>query len=141
MRVIETLVITAVLLAALAAYLLNVLSDEAAEAVAREARRVLAPDGRLVAVTPVAPRSPLGRPYAGVWEAVQRRLPRLLDGIRLLDPEPLLRRAGFEPKERCYVRLGYPSLCVLAVPAGRSSRIPRTSGGSKSLCRESYDSP
>lgn len=100
----------------LAAYLLNVLSDGDAEAVLREARRVLDPNGRLVVVSPVAPRSAFARPYHWLARLLERRLPSLFRGIRLLDPEPLLRRAGVVPRRGRYVGRGYPSLCILAVP-------------------------
>ena len=97
------------------AYLLNVLSDEDGKAALREARRVLVPGGRLVVVTPVAPVSALARPYRWLWEVAPRRLPRWYAGIRLLDPEPLIRAVGLQPEARRYVGLGYPSVCLLAV--------------------------
>lgn len=99
-----------------AAYVLNVLSDEDGNAVLREAHRVLAPDGRLVLVSPVEPSSRLAqRPYRWLAELLPRRLPRFFAGIRLLDPELLIRAAGFQPERRRYVGLGYPSVCLLAV--------------------------
>jgi ubiquinone/menaquinone biosynthesis C-methylase UbiE len=97
-----------------AAYLLNVLSDADAEAALREMRRVAGPAGRVVVVTPVAPRSFLGRPYELLARMLERRLPRSFGGIRLLEPEPRVRTAGLEPQQRCYVRAGYPSVCLLA---------------------------
>lgn len=98
-----------------AAYVLNVLSDEDGKAALREAHRVLAPGGRLVVVSPVEPSSPLARPYRWLAELLPRRLPRLFAGIRLLDPEPLIRAAGLQPERRRYVGLGYASVCLLAV--------------------------
>lgn len=107
-----------------AAYLLNVLSDEDCNAVLREARRVLALDGRLVVVSPVDPASPLARrPYRWLAELLPHRLPRFFAGIRLLDPEPLIRAACFQPERRRYVSLGYSSVCLLA--ARNNSRTPR----------------
>jgi len=102
----------------LAAYLLNVLSDEDGDAVLREAQRVLAPNGRLVVVAPVEPSSPFARPYRWLAELLPGRLPRFFDGIRLLDPEPLIRAAGFQTERRRYVGHGYPSVCLLAVRNG-----------------------
>lgn len=97
-----------------AAYLLNVLSDSDAEAALREMRRVAVPGGRVVVVTPVAPHSFLARPYELLWGVLERRLPRFFGGIRLLEPEPLVRAAGLEPEQRRYVGAGYPSVCLLA---------------------------
>ncbi len=98
-----------------AAYLLNVLSDEDGTAILREAHRVLVPGGRLVVVSPVAPSSRLARPYGRLAELLPRLLPRFCAGIRLLDPEPLMRASGFQPEQRRYVSRGYPSVCLLAV--------------------------
>ncbi len=97
-----------------AAYLLNVLSDADGEAVLREIRRVAAPGGRVIVVTPVAPHSFLARPYELLWGMLERRLPRFFGGIRLLEPEPLVRAAGLKPEQRRYVGAGYPSVCLLA---------------------------
>ncbi len=81
-------------------------------------RRVLAPGGRLVSVTPVVPRSRLGGTYRLVVRAIG-----LIDvnslGSRPLDPSRDLARSGFEPVRGRYVRGGYPSLCVLARRAAR----------------------
>lgn len=97
-----------------AAYVLNVLSEADALAVLREIRRVLAARGRVAVVTPVEPRSALGRPYRSLAEALPRLLPRWFAGIRLLDPGPLVRAAGLRPERERYVARGYPSVCLLA---------------------------
>ncbi len=74
-----------------AAYLFHLLGEDERAAVLAEARRVLAPGGRLVCVTP-------SRPW---W-------------LKPLDTRPPLRSAGFTLVRARTVRRGYPSLCVLA---------------------------
>jgi SAM-dependent methyltransferase len=106
-----------------AAYLLNVLSDEDGTAVLREVHRVLVPGGRPVVVSPVAPSSRLGRPYGWLAELLARLLPWFCAGIRLLDPEPLIRVSGLQPEQRRYVSRGYPSVCLLAVRNAATARI------------------
>lgn len=96
-------------------YLLNVLSDEDGTAVLREVRRVLVSGGRLVVINPVAPSSLLARPYRRLAELISRLVPWFCAGIRLVDPEPLIRASGLRPEQRRYVSRGYPSVCLLAV--------------------------
>lgn len=98
---------------AAAAYVLHILADSALERALAEMRRVLVAGGRLVTVTPTAPRSPLRRPYLATVGALARVAPSAL-GLRPLDPTASLRRAGFEPVRGRYIGSGYPSLCVLA---------------------------
>ena len=74
-----------------AAYLLHLLDEDERWAALAEARRVLAPGGRIVCVTP-------SRPW---W-------------LRPLDTRPALKSAGFTLVRARTVRRGYPSLCVLA---------------------------
>lgn len=104
------------------AYLLNVLSDEDGRAALSEAYRVLVPGGRLLVVTAVEPASLLARPYRWLAELLPRRVPLWCAGIHLLDPEPLICAAGFQPARQRYVGRGYPSVCLLAV---RSDVPPR----------------
>ena len=98
---------------AAAAYVLHLLSDSALEQALAELRRVLVPRGRLVTVTPAAPRSWLRSPYLAAVGTLERVVPAAL-GLRPLNPAAALRRAGFEPVRERYVGSGYPSLCVLA---------------------------
>lgn len=108
-----------------AAYVLNVLSDVDGTAILREVHRVLVPGGRLVVVSPVAPSSRLGRPYRWLAELLARLLPWFCAGIRLLDPEPLVRASSLQPEHRRYVSRGYPSVCLLAVRKAATARTSK----------------
>lgn len=105
------------------AYVLNVVSRADALAILAEAQRLLAPGGRLVVVSAVAPPSFLARPYRGLWRALGKALPSLFDSFRLVDPEDRFALAGLEVTGREYVGRGYPSICVRY---RRSSIIPQT---------------
>jgi ubiquinone/menaquinone biosynthesis C-methylase UbiE len=97
----------------IASYLLHLLDPARLRQALGEMRRVLTPGGRVVTVTPVAPRSELEAVYRLVVRALG-----LIDehslGLRPLDPRRDLTRSGFVPIRSRYVRGGYPSLCVLA---------------------------
>jgi ubiquinone/menaquinone biosynthesis C-methylase UbiE len=97
------------------AYLLNVLSDEDAQAALSEAYRVLVPGGRLVVVSAVEPASQFARPYRWLAELLPRRVPWWCAGVHLLDPEPPMRAVGLQPARRRYIGWGYPSVCLLVV--------------------------
>lgn len=104
---------------ATAAYLLHVLGEASRAEVLAELRRVLAPAGRLVAVTPAAPASRLSRLAAWLLGALIRLGPSVLEGLRPLDPRPELERAGFRVLAIQQVGSGYRSICVLAEAPGR----------------------
>lgn len=99
-----------------AGYLLHLLDASSLDRVLAEMSRVLKPTGRLVTVTPIAPRSRLRRPYelliAGLIGLTGSSM-----GLRPFDPRPDLARAGLTPQQGRYVPGIYPSLCVLARPA------------------------
>ncbi|MEJ7792977.1 MAG: class I SAM-dependent methyltransferase [Gaiellaceae bacterium] len=103
------------------AYVVNVVPAADAIAILAEAERVLAPGGRLVVVAAVAPRSLLARPYRTLWRALARTLPQYFGSFRLTDPEALFAGAGLAVHRRQFVRLGYPSLCLLHRRSGRRS--------------------
>lgn len=107
-------------------YLLNVVSSADGLAIIAEARRMLAPGGRLVVVAAVTPRSFLARPYSALWRGLGRTLPSLFGSFRLVDPAGCLSRAGMDVQTRTYVRRGYPSLCAAYV-------APRLQDGDKPL--------
>ena len=85
-----------------AAYLLHLIDPGPALA---EARRVLAPGGRVVCVTPFA-----RGPAAALLKAAAAVTP----GLRPMDTRPVLERAGLTVWRARTIRRGYPSLCVLA---------------------------
>ena len=87
------------------AYLLHLLEPGARGRTLAEIGRVLAPGGRVVTVTPVAPPTRFGA------------LIRRVAGSYLLDPRADLERAGFGVRAARYVRAGYPSLCVVSEPS------------------------
>ncbi|MQA74322.1 MAG: methyltransferase domain-containing protein [Solirubrobacterales bacterium] len=97
----------------LASYLLHLLDRPALRRAVGEMRRVTKPGGRVVTVTPVAPRSCLGWPYQLTVAALAQLSDNSL-GLRGMDPRQELVRHGLEPIKARYVHRGYPSLCVLA---------------------------
>lgn len=99
--------------AVIASFVLHLLDQASLERALEEIRRVLRTGGRVVTLTPIAPRSWLGRPY----ELLVAALAPLSDsslGLRPLDPRRDLDRRGLSPVTARYVHRGYPSLCVLA---------------------------
>jgi len=107
---------------ATAAYLLHLLEPSQLAETLAEAKRVLAPAGRLVVVVPAAPSSILARPYEAVANGLARLGP--LGGLRVIDPRPALRAAGFAIREERHVTRGYPSL-ILESEAGVPGQLRR----------------
>jgi ubiquinone/menaquinone biosynthesis C-methylase UbiE len=108
-----------------AAYLLHLLDRRERDAVLAEARRVLRPGGRLVAVT-VAPPRPAFDAIVGLLPGAAWRLLGPLAGLRPLDPREALESAGLRPVAARRVLRGYPSLVVVAEapPPGEPFRPP-----------------
>jgi len=105
----------------LAVYVLHVIAPQDRRTVLAEMRRVLTPGGRLVTVTPVVPRAPVGRAVAVALAGLARVAPRRFGGLRTYDPRPALENAGFRLVRARYVRRGYLSLCVVAGDATPAS--------------------
>lgn len=101
------------------AYLLHVVAADERAAILAEARRVLSRRGRLVSVTPAAPRSRVGRRVVQSICGHGRRAGGLGAGLCPLDPRPELEGAGFVVRVARYVARGYRSWCVLAEPPRR----------------------
>jgi len=100
-----------------ASFLLHTLEPPHRDAVLREARRLLRPDGRLVVVTMAPPSSRVMRTLAAPLLALARSSGGALAGLRPLDPGPDLKRAGFVLRATRRTGLGYPAFVVLATPA------------------------
>ncbi len=96
-----------------ASYLLHLLDAQERAQTLEEARRVLAPGGRLGVVSVAPPAGPLGSIASWPARALAERL-RPLAGLHPLDPRPDLIAAGFRPTRARRARMGYPSLCVVA---------------------------
>jgi SAM-dependent methyltransferase len=103
-----------------AAYLLHLLDREGVRSLLLEARRVLAGGGRLVAVTPLASPTLLGRAYAAGATATARLAPWLFSGLRSYNPQPALVSSGFRVVATRTVTKGYRSFCVRAEPCSRA---------------------
>lgn len=110
-----------------ASYVLHLLGPPTLRRALGEMRRVTKPGGRVVTVTPVAPRSCLARPYELTVAALAQLSEGSL-GLRGMDPRQELVRHGFEPDKARYVHGGYPSLCATRRSSGRRNgcrRLPR----------------
>jgi ubiquinone/menaquinone biosynthesis C-methylase UbiE len=106
-----------------ASYVLHLLDPPGVERALGEMRRMLKPGGRVVTVTPLAPRSRLRALYRLIVAALGLISAHAL-GLRPMDPRPALARSGLPPVKGRYVHSGYPSLCVLA----RASQAPGRTG-------------
>ena len=98
----------------LAAYVLQILPAADRARVLLEVRRVLAPGGRVVTITPHVPRRGTSRAAAALMDGLARTAPVRLGGLRTHDPRPELTAGGFELLHAGRLRDGYPSLVVLA---------------------------
>lgn len=94
-------------------FLLQLLDSRDLAVTLEEVRRVLVPGGRLVTVTPIAPRGFLARPFSALVGTAERLAPTLFGGLRFFDPREALLEAGFVVRESVHVSGGYPSLVVL----------------------------
>jgi ubiquinone/menaquinone biosynthesis C-methylase UbiE len=79
----------------LSTYVLDLLSEADVRAVLAEARRVLAPGGRLGLVSLTCGESLLSRGLTRVWEAVHRINPAWVGGCRPLELEGFVAESGF----------------------------------------------
>jgi ubiquinone/menaquinone biosynthesis C-methylase UbiE len=96
------------------AYLLHLLDEPTRRAVLAEARRVLRPQGRLVAVTVAMPRSrALARALSPIFHVAQRSS-GVMAGLRPLDPRAELQSGGFSLQGVRRITRGYPSMITLA---------------------------
>ncbi len=96
-------------------YVLHLMDIDTRRAALAELRRVLAPAGRLVTVTPHVPTGhAAGRLGRALLDGAATALPERLGGLRTLDVRGELDGAGFAVRRAAHVRHGYPSLVVLA---------------------------
>lgn len=96
-------------------YLLHLLGSGSRREVLREAVRILAPGGRIVVVTPAAPRGPIARALAAPVLELARRSSGALAGLRPLHPTAELVEAGFEVTSTRRAASVPPSTCALGV--------------------------
>jgi ubiquinone/menaquinone biosynthesis C-methylase UbiE len=101
-----------------ASYLLHVIDPDTRRLVVEECIRVLKPGGRFGAITITPPETKLGTVVTAPARWAAERYPSRLIGLRPLDPEPDLTRAGLiEPRRQRSFR-GYPALCLVARKPG-----------------------
>jgi len=99
----------------IAAYVLDLLKPDYAEALVREAHRLLVPDGLLCLASLTWGRSRTARIVSAGWSALWRRAPRLVGGCRPIELRPLLDDDSWEVIEDTLVEsFGVPSLVVVA---------------------------
>lgn len=97
------------------AFLVHLLPRADAVAALGEARRVLAPGGRVVVVSHSSPHGRAGRAYRGAWSLCGHLAPGLRAGRGPLpDAAPLLRAAGLRPLRQIRAPGVYWSQSLLA---------------------------
>lgn len=97
------------------AYILDILPDDAFEAVLREWNRVTKPGGRLV----LANMARGDRWYCGLWGVLYRLHPKIMGGCRPVSVAPYLAPAQWQLRERRnVVQSTFPSEVILAVKGG-----------------------
>jgi len=103
----------------LSAYVLDLLSEDDVRAVLAEARRVLAPDGRIGLVGLTCGTSRLSRGLTRMWEAVHRMNPAWVGGCRPLALRGFLDATGWTIRHHEMVeQMCVASEVVVAEPAG-----------------------
>lgn len=117
------------------AFLVHLLPRADALSVLAEARRVLAPGGRVVVVSHSSPHGRGGRAYRRAWSLCGRLAPGLqAGGGPLEDAAPLLRAAGLRPLRQIRAPGAYWSQSLLAdaaAPGGGSTGSPAASQAAK----------
>ncbi len=98
-----------------AAYLLHIVDAPTRRQIIAEARRVLRPGGRFVAVTPAWPRSRLARMLYTPLAAAAGSSTDPRSAFRPLDLSSELEAANFTIAAARHVGRGYPSICVSAI--------------------------
>ena len=101
-----------------ASYLLHVIDRDARQLVVEECARVLKPGGRFGSITITPPETTLGAAVTAPARWAAERYPSKLIGLRPLDPEPDLSRAGLVEPQRKRSFRGYPALCLVARKPG-----------------------
>lgn len=101
-----------------ATYVFDLLAPTDIRACLAEARRLLAPDGRLCVAGLTWGERPLGRLVAAGWAALHRVRPEWVGGCRPLRLRPVLETTGWTIQERTTVQSwGVPSEVLVATPA------------------------
>jgi hypothetical protein len=94
---------------------LDLLSDEDAEALIGEAHRLLSPGGLLALVSMTYGTTATSRLVAGGRDAIARRWPGLVVGCRPIELRDLLKPGSWADRERDVVRSwGIPSEVLIA---------------------------
>lgn len=115
-----------------AAYVLELLSPDDAALAISEARRVLAPGGRLCAASLSAGATPASRALCRAWSALADRAPRLVGGCRPVDLPPLLDTASWEVTTcATVVAFAVPTQVVVATARGGAARPAPAPSGSR----------